>query len=73
MLAEEGAAHAQNVGAVMDLSRRYQENLTEGVHARAAGVEPDTLEGVTHTQPVDVELDLIRGEVADRDMNIHAS
>lgn len=42
------------------------------INPNAIPGQPDTLEGVAHTQIVGVEPDLTRGEVADPKVNTHA-
>jgi hypothetical protein len=67
-MAEEGAAHTQNVDAELGLSQALPENLTPEVHVQTVIAEPHPISGkpgglkkVAHVQPVAAEPDLPGG------------
>ena len=76
LLAEEGAAHAQNVNSEMGLSRQHQEHPTQEAHAQIVGAEPDPEAGepdvfkeVAHAKVVVAEPDLQMGQSGDPNAN----
>jgi len=78
-MAEEAAAHPQNVDAELGLSWALPQSLTPEVHAQRVIMEPCPISGklgglekVTRTQPVAAELDLPGGQPGDPNANAHA-
>jgi hypothetical protein len=77
-IAEEAAAHAQNVVAELGLSRALPQSLTPEVHAQRVIAEPCPISGklrglekVTHVQPIAAEPDLPGGQPGDPNVNAH--
>jgi hypothetical protein len=78
-IAEEAAAHAQNVVAELGLSRALPQSLTPEVHAQRVVAEPCPISGepgglkkVARAQPIAAEPDLPGGQPGDPNANARA-